>query len=69
MRPKTRHNSKTKEQALLSRVMEVKDQVDKKLGKMVNDKVFDKLLKGMALSAAVESIWFDPLRVPQGPDY
>jgi hypothetical protein len=46
LRPKTRHNSKTKEQALLSRVMEVKDQVDEELGRMVNDAGFDKLLRG-----------------------
>ena len=66
LRPKPRHNSKTKEQALLSRVMEVKDQVDEELGKMVNDTGFDKILKGMALLAVAKSMWFDPLSIRAG---
>jgi hypothetical protein len=69
LRPKTRHNSKTKEQTLLSTVMEVKEKVDEELRRMVNDAGSDKLLKGMGLSAAAKSMRFDPLRVPQDPDY
>jgi hypothetical protein len=66
LRPKTCHNSNTKEQALLSRVMEMKDQVDEELGKMVNDTGFDKILKGMALLAVAKSMWFDPLSIRAG---
>ena len=69
LRPKLCHNSKTKDQALLSRVMEVKGQLDEDLGKMANDTGLYKLLKGIPLSAAVKSMWFDPFRVPQDPDY
>ena len=69
LRPKTHHNSKTKEQVLLSRVMEVKEKMDKELSKMVNGGGSNKLLKEVDLSTAATSMPLDLLSVPQDPDY